>query len=67
MKPQGISHRAERRKFFKRAALFGGTAFLTVLGRRARPGAAAELPEKPRKQGYRLTAHIRKYYQKASL
>lgn len=66
MKRQDISHRRGRRQFFKKAAIVGGTAVLTVLGRRTRAATSPGRPEKPRKQGYRLTPHIRKYYEKAS-
>jgi hypothetical protein len=66
MKRQDISHRAGRRQFFKKTAFWGGAAVLAALGRRARAATAPERPEKLRKQGYRLTAHIRKYYEKAS-
>ncbi|MGD2099287.1 MAG: hypothetical protein PVG35_17040 [Desulfobacterales bacterium] len=66
MKRQDTSHRAGRRKFFRQAALMGGTAVLTVLGKRARGATSPERPENSRKKGYRLTAHIRKYYEKAS-
>ena len=66
MKQQDISHRAGRRSFFKKVAILSGTTFLTVLGRRAQATTFSDRPEKPRKQGYRLTPHIRKYYEKAS-
>jgi hypothetical protein len=66
MKRQDISHRTGRRQFFKKAAFWSGAAFLTVLGRRARATTSPDRPEKPRKKGYRLTPHIRKYYEKAS-
>lgn len=67
MKIQHVSRETGRRKFFKHAALLGGTAVLTILGGRVKSRAAYHPPGKPRKQGYRLTAHIRKYYEKASL
>jgi hypothetical protein len=68
MKRQDNSHRAGRRNFFKKAFLLGGTTVLTVLGgRSARAATFPDRPEKPRKRGYRLTPHIRKYYEKASL
>ena len=67
MKRRAISHRAGRRSFFKKAAFLGGTAALTLLGNRARAGTFHDLPEEPRTRGYRLTQHIRKYYEKASL
>jgi len=55
-----------RRQFLKRAGIFGGlTALLGVV----RPAAAGpkngrQLPE-PSGQGYRLTEHIKKYYETA--
>lgn len=67
MQRRAIPHRAGRRNFFKKAAILGGTAVLTVLGKRAMPENSSDLPEKSSAQGYRLTAHIRKYYKKASL
>ena len=67
MQPRGISHRAGRRNFFKKVALLGGTAALSLLGKPAGARKTLDPAAKARKQGYRLTAHIRKYYQKASL
>jgi hypothetical protein len=67
MKPQGVSHRAGRRKFFKNTALLGGTAVLMVFGRHAKAKPSPAPSAKSRGRGYRLTTHIRKYYEKASL
>jgi hypothetical protein len=67
MKQQTVSHGTGRRKFFKNAALLAGTAVLTVFGGRAKAEPAANPLADSRKKGYRLTAHIRKYYEKASL
>ena len=67
MKPQVVSHGKERRKFFKNVALLSTTAVLTVLGRRAGARPSPDFPGKSQGQGYRLTPHIRKYYEKASL
>lgn len=67
MKQKLVSHRTGRRKFFENAALLGGTAVLTIFGRRARGKPSPDLAAKSRGQGYRLTTHIRKYYEKASL
>ncbi len=57
-----------RRKFLKGAAIFAGVAaFLGI----ARPGIAK--PKKPLRhpeqsaQGYRLTEHVKKYYETARL
>lgn len=67
MKQQIVSHGTGRRKFFKNAALLCGTAVLAVFGRRAKANPPAIPSAKSREKGYRLTAHIRKYYEKASL
>jgi hypothetical protein len=66
MKQKFVSHGTGRRKFFKNAALLGGAAVLSVFGRRAKANPSTTLPAKPREKGYRLTAHVRKYYEKAS-
>jgi hypothetical protein len=55
-----------RRTFFKQAALFGwlGILFATVGTAAAKP--KSSLPEpKPSGQGYRLTEHVKKYYETA--
>ena len=58
-----------RRAFIKKAAIFAGLAAL--LGRGSRPAAAT--PSKPLEektessQGYRLTEHVKKYYETARL
>ncbi len=57
-----------RRKFLKGAAIFGGVAVLLGI---ARPGGAK--PKKPLRQpehsgqGYRLTEHVKKYYETARM
>ncbi len=57
-----------RRKFLKSAAFFGGLAALLGI---AKPGVAK--PRKPQRQpehsgqGYRLTEHVKKYYETARL
>lgn len=66
MKIQGVSRGTGRRKFFKQATLLGGTAVLTVLAGRVKAKTSSDLSGKTRKQGYRMTDHIRKYYEKAS-
>jgi hypothetical protein len=58
-----------RRTFIKKsAAFFGGFAVLFAVGKPevVKPKQASEQPE-PSRQGYRLTEHIRKYYEKASI
>jgi len=67
MKQKLVSHRTERRNFFKNAALLGGAAVLAVMGKRAGAKPSPDLSDKSRSRGYRLTPHIRKYYEKASL
>ena len=67
MRPRANTHRSARRNFFKKAALLGGSAVLTILGKRARARTSLDPPAQARQRGYRLTAHIRKYYEKASL
>jgi len=67
MQPHKHCHCKERRHFFKKAAVFGAAAFFGAAGRRrlgaVGPGAA---PTPSTRGRYRLTAHIRKYYQRAS-
>ena len=56
-----------RRAFIKKAAIFAGIAAL--LGRRSSPAAAtpSKTPEQKTEssQGYRLTEHVKKYYETA--
>lgn len=55
-----------RRTFLKRAALFGGWGILFGWGRPAAAGQQRPLPKPaPSGRGYRLTDHIRKYYETA--
>jgi len=67
MKPREVLHGKGRRNFFKNAALLGGAAALAVLGKRTGARPSPDLSDKSRSRGYRLTPHIRKYYEKASL
>jgi hypothetical protein len=63
-----IEFSGNRRTFLKGAAIFGGLAML--LGRN-RPAAAKPGQPPPDKetssQGYRLTEHVKKYYETARL
>ncbi len=54
-----------RRSFIKRLAFLGGALFFIP---RPRRGKAAPAPNKsePSSNGYRLTPHIRKYYETAA-
>jgi hypothetical protein len=55
-----------RRTFMKRLAILGGVALLW--GGDTRAGSAPKespLPPESRDQGYRLTEHIKKYYETA--
>jgi len=55
-----------RRTFFKHAALFGWLAVLLAVVRPAVARPKQSLPEpEPSGQGYRLTEHIKKYYETA--
>ncbi|MGO9139127.1 MAG: twin-arginine translocation signal domain-containing protein [Syntrophales bacterium] len=57
----------DRRKFIKSAAIASG---LAVLLGRVRPAAAKTkqpLPQEKSSRGYRLTEHIKKYYETARL
>jgi hypothetical protein len=55
-----------RRTFFKHAALFGWLSVLLAVVRPAAVKPKQSLPEpEPSGQGYRLTEHIKKYYETA--
>lgn len=65
MQPDRSGPSKPRRVFFKKAALLGAAA---LLGGRRAPSAAAGPAPMPRRDGrYRLTAHIRRYYERAAL
>ncbi|MHB9097507.1 MAG: formate dehydrogenase [Syntrophales bacterium] len=54
----------DRRTFFKQAALFGWLGVLLVAGKSAPAKPKRSLPEpEPSGQGYRLTEHVKKYYE----
>ncbi len=57
---------SDRRQFFKQAALFGWLGVLLVAGRPAAAKQKQALPApEPPGQGYRLTEHVKKYYETA--
>ena len=61
--------RTQRRKFLRNVAAAGG---LAVVAGTAGPVATATptsdaTPAKPRSKGYRVTAHVSKYYDKARI
>jgi hypothetical protein len=57
-----------RRTFIKGAAIFSGLAALFGLVRPAIAKPKESLPQpEPVSQGYRLTEHVKKYYEKARL
>ena len=56
-----------RRDFFKKAAVMGAAALFTGARiRRTAAAAPAPAPIPQNRSGYRLTAHIRTYYERAS-
>jgi hypothetical protein len=59
-----------RRSFLKHAAVLGGAALSLLLGRKTAAAAPVQI-EPPAKEadaaGYRLTPHIKKYYETANL
>ena len=56
----------DRRTFLKRAALFGWLGVVLVSVRPDSPGPKKELPApSPAHQGYRLTEHVKRYYETA--
>lgn len=67
MKEKGVS--INRRGFLKGAAIVGGAAAVSTLSQGV--SADTQIVEKPAKaggdkpKGYRLTPHIREYYEKA--
>ena len=61
--PRGLDQ--DRRRFLRDLAVASGVATAAwVPGRTAAAGTTGLQPAAPR-SGYRLTAHVRKYYQKA--
>ncbi len=59
--------RGNRRAFLKGAAIFGGLALLLGLERPAasKPEPSASPQEPAEKKGYRVTEHVKKYYETA--
>ena len=59
---------SSRRRFIKRAAIFGALATLFGSSKPATAGTKESLPQPERpSQGYRLTEHVRRYYETARL
>lgn len=68
MKVRKTGYRRDRRFFFKKAAVLGAAAFLgTARSRRAKAAAPESAPAPHTGSRYRLTGHVRKYYERASL
>jgi hypothetical protein len=60
-------HCKERRDFFRKAFFLGAAALFTgAKDRRALAGKAGPAPAAHTRGRYRLTAHIRRYYERAS-
>lgn len=61
------NYSSDRRTFIKRAALFGGSALALALGvpKTARTATTSAPEPKAKDQGYRLTEHVKKYYETA--
>ncbi len=58
----------DRRRFFKKAVLLGTAGVAGAFGRSsALPCRTNASSARPSARGYRLTAHIRRYYARASL
>ncbi len=56
-----------RRNFLKCAAVFGGLALLLGLDRPKAAKPKQSPPQQEQSKGYRLTEHIKKYYETARL
>ena len=56
-----------RRTFLKGAAIFGGLALVLGLDRPATAKPKPSPPQQEPSKGYRLTDHIKKYYETARL
>ena len=66
---KGKRHRDgnSRREFFKKAALIGAAALLGGKARRAPANGDIPAPLPSTESRYRTTAHIRRYYERASV
>ena len=69
MKRDPAEKRTQRRKFLRDIAAAGG---LAVVAGTAGPATSATptadpAPAEPRRKGYRVTAHVSKYYDKARI
>jgi hypothetical protein len=68
MKPIKPPCLKSRRDFFRKAAVMGAAALFGAAGRRHVKVASASTGERFQNQGrYRMTAHIRQYYERAAL
>ncbi len=56
-----------RRSFLKGAVIAGGLAFLFGLDRTAEGKPQQSPPQQAQSKGYRLTEHVKKYYERARL
>jgi hypothetical protein len=66
-----LDFKASRRTFIKTAVIFGGLGAILGIGSRSAAG-AKELPSRPEQsaqsgQGYKLTEHVKRYYETARL
>jgi hypothetical protein len=59
-------HLPQRRSFFKKMVMLGGALVLTRLARNRSAGTLLPNAAPPEQAGYRLTRHIRKYYETAA-
>jgi len=67
MKPEPAKPRFNRRSFLKRTALLGGFAAAVLAGEKpALPSPPVPANAAGQGKGYRLTPHVRKYYETAA-
>jgi hypothetical protein len=59
-------HLPQRRSFFKKIIMLGGALVLTRLARNRSAETLQPNPAPPEQARYRLTRHIRKYYETAA-
>lgn len=68
MSKKALSESNNRREFLKGLATVGGaTALAAVTGSAVAAEPAAKPADKPQAEGYRVTPHIRAYYDKARM